>query len=138
VNARKTFITALLAMVCPLGFGQTTGKVVSRYDAALVKPPSTDTKLTKQMTNQRKQLESMIDGYLVAFNASHGNVYRVHVGVPLATFADKLVQVAYDVADNSVMMQWNLSTLTRSGTEWKVNAFVNQSQTAAIAVSANF
>lgn len=138
VNALSTFITLLMALACPLCFAQDISPTVSRYPANLAQPTHADAALAAQMAKDRQKIAAQLRDYLVAFDASDGGQRKVRVGLPLTSFADQQVRLAYDVAGGGVMMQWHLSELTHRGTLWQFNAFVNQAKTATLAVSANF
>ena len=130
--------TLLLIVVCPLALAQNVDTAPSRYAASLVQPVSVDAQITAEVDTKKKKFESIVREYLVAFNSSHDGQNQARVGLPLAAFAQNLIHVAYDLKDNSVMMQWKFSQLTKRGVEWNFNAFLSQTQTAAIVVSANF
>lgn len=138
MNLRSTFITFLMALACPLCFAQDTPKAASRYAASLAQPTHADAALTAQMAKDRQKIADQLRDYLVAFDASDGSKRRVRVGLPLTSFADDQVHLAYDLAGGGVMMQWHLSELTHRGTLWQFNAFVSQAKTATLAVSATF
>jgi len=138
VNPLYALITVLMALACPLCSAQDTPKAPSRFAASLAQPVDADAEITTQMAEDRQKIAAHLRDYLVAFDASHDSNRRVRVGLPLTSFADNQVHVAYDVAGGGVMMQWHLSELTHRGTLWQFNAFVNQAKTATVAVSANF
>lgn len=134
----NAFFKLLMTLACPLCFAQDVAQAPSRYATNLAQPVVADFELSASMSVKRQKIESVLQGYLVAFDASHDAQRHVRVGLPLTSFANNLVQMAYDIADHGVMLQWNLAKLSHQGTQWKFNAFVSQSKTTAITVSASF
>lgn len=134
----NALIKLLMTLVCPLCFAQDAAQAPSRYAKSLAQPVNADAELNASMSEKRQKIESVVREYLVAFDARHDAQHHVHLGLPLTSFANDLVHVAYDLAGRNVMMQWNFSKLSHQGTKWNFNAFVSQSKTAAITVSADF
>jgi ABC-type transport system involved in Fe-S cluster assembly fused permease/ATPase subunit len=107
--------------------------------ANLSRPVNADAEMLSEINQSKKKIESLFKEYLVAFDASHDDSQRkIRVGLPLTSMADNLIHFAYDVADKGVIMQWKFSPTKAHGTQWNFHAFVSQSRTASIAVSANF
>lgn len=85
----------------------------------------------------RNKLESSLKDYLVAFNPQFVNE-RVHVGVPLASFANNRLDFAYDLAGKNVMAQWRLVQPTSYGQRWDYQAYVSGAGTVSFVISARF
>ena len=69
-----------------------------------------DKLLTAHARDSRVKLESSVKDYLVVFN-SHQDLDRARVGIPLASFADGAVNIAYDLSGRNVMAQWTFAQL---------------------------
>jgi hypothetical protein len=131
-------LTLLLTLACPFCHAQNDESVPSRYAAGLLQPASVDAEIASEVDARKQKFEPLLRQYLVAFNAGHDAENQVHVGLPLTRFAQNMIHVAYDVKERSFMMQWKLAHLTTRGTLWQFQAFLSQSQTASLVVSANF
>jgi len=84
-----------------------------------------------------KGVETSLKGYLVAFKPRMDSEAR-RVGVPLASFADNTVHLAYDVGNKNVMAQWTFAQSKAMGGEVRYQAFVNESGNASLVLNSRF
>jgi len=84
-----------------------------------------------------KSVETSLKGYLVAFKPRMDSEAR-RVGVPLASFADNTVHLAYDVGNKNVMAQWTFAQSKAMGGEVRYQAFVNESGNASLVLNSRF
>jgi hypothetical protein len=84
-----------------------------------------------------KSVETSVKGYLVAFKPRMDSEAR-RVGVPLASFADNTVHLAYDVGNKNVMAQWTFAQSKVMGGEVRYQAFVNESGNASLVLNSRF
>jgi hypothetical protein len=133
-----TTLCISLTALCQLALADTTAQpepvlvqsqpvAVSEQDKAmLVRADST-----------LKSVESSVKGYLVAFKPRMDSEAR-RVGVPLASFADNTLNLAYDLGNKNVMAQWTFAQSKVLGNEVRYQAFVNESGNASLVLNSRF
>ena len=85
-----------------------------------------DKLLTAHARDSRVKLESSVKDYLVVFN-SRQDLDRARLGIPLASFADGAVNIAYDLSGRNVMAQWTFAQSSAYGNKIKYRAYVGDS-----------
>lgn len=85
----------------------------------------------------RRKLELTLKDYVVAFDPQLPN-QRLRVGLPLVSFADRQWEVAYDVADKSLMAQWRFAQISVSGQKWDYQAYLGTSGAVSLVIKAHF
>jgi hypothetical protein len=85
----------------------------------------------------RRKLELSLKDYVVAFDPQLPN-QRLRVGLPLVSFASRQWDVAYDVADKSLMAQWRFAQTTVSGQKWDYQAYLGTSGAVSLVIKAHF
>lgn len=109
----------------------------SVYGTALNVSNATDKSLLLRADQSRSALEASLGGYLVAFDTAAVRA-RPRVGVPLASFSNSGLELAYDVSGQSVMAQWRLSQPSTQGNRIDYRAFVGATGTANLVISTRF
>lgn len=110
----------LLLVTCSAAFAQNADKL-----------------MVSHARDSRTKLESSVKDYLVVFN-SHQDMDRARVGIPLASFADGTVNLAYDVSGRNVMAQWTFAQTSAYGNKINYRAYVGDSGVVSVAVSTRF
>lgn len=85
----------------------------------------------------RNRLEASLKDYLVAFD-SQLSKERYRVGLPLASFANKQVDVAYDLSGKNVMAQWRFAQSSAAGQRFDYQAYVGASGSVSLVLSSRF
>ena len=60
------------------------------------------------------------------------------LGIPLASFAEGQLNVAYDLSGRNVMAQWNFAQTSAFGTKINYRAYVGESGMVSLGVSSRF
>lgn len=85
----------------------------------------------------RNRLETSLKGYLVAFDSQLAKE-RVRVGVPLASFANDQIKVAYDLSGQNVMAQWQFAQSNTGALRLNYHAYVGASGGISLVLRSNF
>ncbi|APW43851.1 hypothetical protein [Rhodoferax saidenbachensis] len=134
----RTLFIALLATVAVQGvWAQESGALPAGYAAKQTTMAPVDKALVLDAGNTRGKVESSLKGYLVAFD-SRAESRRLKVGLPLASFADDTVQIAYDLGGKNVMAQWKFAQSQAMGQKFNYQAYVGESGTVNFVVSSRF
>jgi len=116
----SAIIPLLVAVTCNASFAQNADKL-----------------LVSHARDSRTKLEASVKDYLVVFN-SHQDLDRARVGIPLASFADGTVNLAYDVSGRNVMAQWTFAQSSAYGNKVNYRAYFGDSGVVSLAVSTRF
>jgi len=117
-----------LTAIIPLLFAITT-QVAFAQEA--------DKLMASQARDSRVKLESSMKDFLVVFD-THQDGDRARLGIPLASFAEGQLNVAYDLAGRNVMAQWNFAQTSAFGTKINYRAYVGESGMVSLGVSSRF
>ncbi len=96
-----------------------------------------DQRLLVQADNTKRKIANSVEGYLVAYNASHVD-NRWHVGVPLASFSDTGLSLAYDLSGKNVMAQWKFAQKTIGHNVLEYKAYLGDAGNANLVISSRF
>lgn len=95
-------------------------------------------KITLARADQaRSGLEMSLKDYLVAFDGRMVNE-RLRVGLPLASLANKQLDLAYDLAGKNVMAQWRFAQTRFGGNRLDYKAYVGASGGVSMVLSTRF
>jgi hypothetical protein len=100
-------------------------------------PVDPDKAMHSEMASSRQKIASSVDGYLVAFDSKHDG-FQKRVGLPLTTFGDSPVGLAYDLTGKNLMAQWNLSQGNSRGDKLNYRAFLGQTGDVSFVIRASF
>ena len=96
-----------------------------------------DKAMLKKADSTLKGLENSLKDYAVALKPRADSEQR-HVGLPLASFGDDNLHVAYDLATKSMAAQWRFAQTKVLGQTLHYQAFVGESGTASLQLSTRF
>ena len=134
----RTKLTFLMATLAVQGvWAQETGALPTAYALNQTTMAPADKAMVLEADNTRNKVESSLKGYLVAFD-SRTESRRVKVGLPLASFADDTVQIAYDLGGKNVMAQWKFAQSQAMGQKLDYQAYVGNSGTVNFVISSRF
>jgi hypothetical protein len=134
----RTTLTFLMAAVAAQGvWAQESGALPAIYALNQTTMAPADKALVSDAGHTRSKVESSLKGYLVAFD-SRSESRRLKVGLPLASFADDTVQIAYDVGGKNVMAQWKFAQSQAMGQKLNYQAYVGESGTVNFVISSRF
>jgi len=113
--------------------------VASAYEGVRANPnTNASDRITLAKADQtRNGLEASLKDYLVAFDSQLVKE-RYRVGLPLASFANKQIDVAYDLSAKNVMAQWRFAQSTTSGQRFDYQAYVGASGGVSLVLSSRF
>jgi hypothetical protein len=132
-----TLLLLLFAVVSQVSFAQESGVVPSRYASMPPTSADSDKVLLSEVDKSVKRIESSLQEYFVAFDSRHDS-NRKRVGLPLASFADGAVGVAFDISGRSLMVQWKITQFSAYGNKISYHAYLGESGMVNFAVSTNF
>jgi hypothetical protein len=139
VTIRHTLICLSLCCAPCAGLAQSWSgpDAAIAYESARNTSSTTDKNLMLQADRSRSALETSLRGYVVAFDTATLRA-RPRVGLPLATFSESGLELAYDVSGQSVMAQWRLSQPIGQGNRMDYRAFVGADGTASLVIRTRF
>lgn len=100
-----------------------------------------DRALVVRADGQRKQLESSLKDYVVAFDSRverPGELPRKTVGLAITSFSGSPLALAYDPNGKSMMAQWRSEHTTAFGQTFQYQAFVGQAGAVNFVLSSRF
>jgi hypothetical protein len=134
----RTTLTFLMATMAVQGvWAQETGALPKGYALNQGSMAPADKVLVSEADNTRSKVASSLKGYLVAFD-SRTESRRLKVGLPLASFADDTVQIAYDLGGKNVMAQSKFAQSQAMGHKLNYQAYVGEAGTVNFVISSRF
>ena len=129
-------LAGLLCVVCCALLGTV---VHAQYVLAPAATPVSeqDKAMLKKADTTLKGLENSLKEYAVALKPRADSEQR-HVGVPITSFGDDNLQLAYDLATKSMAAQWHFAQTKVLGQTLHYQAFIGESGTASLQLSARF
>lgn len=126
-----------LAAACRLCLAQGSGNERIAYAGQQAATADPDKVLLAGTDDALKKLEAAMGGLLVVFDSGLDRE-RARLGVPLATFADTALSVAYDVNGKGAMAQWKFSESTARGNKLRYQVFMGEAGALGFVLSAKF
>jgi len=114
---------------------QESGALPAGYATTPVAPA--DKALVSDADNARKKAEASLGEYLVAFDSRYDS-NRKRVGLPLGSFADDTLHIAYDLSGKNVMAQWRFAQSSALGQKLNYQAYVGESGVVNFVISTKF
>lgn len=128
----------LAVFALPAAFAQELAPVLAAPAAPM---GASDRALVLRADGQRKQLESSLKDYVVAFDSRverPGELPRKTVGLAITSFSGSPLALAYDPNGKSMMAQWRSEHTTAFGQTFQYQAFVGQAGTVNFVLSSRF
>jgi hypothetical protein len=133
----STFTLALLALAGQTVLAQDTAPAPEREMPGVAAPVNRDKAMQTGFDSSTRQIETSLKDYLVAFDSRHDSKQK-RVGVPLTTFSNSPLSIAYDLSGQNLMAQWKFSQSNAHGDKLNYQAYVGQSGTVSFVIRASF
>jgi delta 1-pyrroline-5-carboxylate dehydrogenase len=106
-------------------------------DAGLYRPSDADALRVSEAKASRRNIEASLKDYLVVFDSGRDSDHP-RLGLPLASFGDGRVNLAYDLSARHVMAQWTLAQTSAYGKKVNYRAYLGESGVVNLTMSTRF
>ncbi|TAH10273.1 MAG: hypothetical protein EAZ11_12730 [Curvibacter sp.] len=131
------FALAALALLGGLAHGQVVLQPVSYSLAPATALGGGDRAMLLKADGQRKNLETSLKDYLVAFDAQHDGS-RKKVGLSITSFSGSPLELAYEPGAKIMMAQVRFGQTVNAGLRFEYRAFVAESGAMNFQISSRF